>query len=390
MDLLTTPFDLDASAIPCCRPEPHPHTCWPHGPCHSPGKRPLVSWRTYTVRRPTRWELSVWSNRWPACNWAFVAGRVSGAVVLDVEKDALGLLARQPIPETVMSASHSGGVHLYFRYRPGLRNTIVAIDGRKLGDFKADGGYVVAPPSLGVLGAYEWFDDRAFGQHELADLPGWLLRATERRNRPAVMSHRSSPPVPFEQLAPRIQVLIRHGNDGTYPSRSEADLAVAGALVRAGWTGRDIQTVFDEYPIGEKYREKGPMGGLQYLQRTIERATLAAPPPTGPTVRSRVQAAYVDGVSFPGRPDGIRLHIVLSCLPNGAVGPTRLREGLSLPDPFRPTHERWGAFFTALGTTAPRDVVELRAVAPRLLGAELAVQLASRPEGVRVARFLHA
>lgn len=60
-------------------------------------------------------------------------------------------------------------------------------------------------------------------------------------------------------LSPRMQRLIREGNDGTYPSRSEADFAVACCLIRAGYTDAAIGSVFAQHPqgIGQKYAERG-------------------------------------------------------------------------------------------------------------------------------------
>jgi len=60
-------------------------------------------------------------------------------------------------------------------------------------------------------------------------------------------------------LSPQTEGLIREGNDGTYPSRSEADFAVACYLVRAGHTDAEIASVFAQHPrgIGQKYEARG-------------------------------------------------------------------------------------------------------------------------------------
>ena len=60
-------------------------------------------------------------------------------------------------------------------------------------------------------------------------------------------------------LSPRMQQLILLGNDGSYPSRSEADFAVACHLVRAGYSDAEIASLFAEHPggIGQKYSERG-------------------------------------------------------------------------------------------------------------------------------------
>ena len=55
-------------------------------------------------------------------------------------------------------------------------------------------------------------------------------------------------------VSERIKGLILNGNDGTYPSRSEADMAVITSLVNRGVDENAIRKIFKTYPIGEKYR----------------------------------------------------------------------------------------------------------------------------------------
>jgi len=71
-------------------------------------------------------------------------------------------------------------------------------------------------------------------------------------------------------VSPFIRSLINNGNQGKYPSRSEADMAVITALVNAGVADKIIKQVFQKYPIGEKYRQhKAPS---KYLQHNIDKA----------------------------------------------------------------------------------------------------------------------
>jgi putative DNA primase/helicase len=72
-------------------------------------------------------------------------------------------------------------------------------------------------------------------------------------------------------VSERIKTLILNGNDWrTYPSRSEADQAVITALVNKGLSETNIKSIFENYKIGEKYREhKSPD---QYLKHNIEKA----------------------------------------------------------------------------------------------------------------------
>lgn len=120
-----------------------------------------------------------WWQKWPGANIGVACGEASGLVVLDVDKDHggaatiqrlqgdLGELPRGPIAET-----GGGGWHCLFKH-PGhpVPNRV----GRGAGlDVRADGGYVVAPPSMHASGRiYRW---SVFpGDEPLPELPApWL------------------------------------------------------------------------------------------------------------------------------------------------------------------------------------------------------------------------
>jgi putative DNA primase/helicase len=71
----------------------------------------------------------------------------------------------------------------------------------------------------------------------------------------------------------RIKSLILHGNDGTYISRSEADMAVITALVNKGVDKGAIGEIFRDpkYRIGEKYRQHNAPD--KYLDHNIAKAS---------------------------------------------------------------------------------------------------------------------
>jgi hypothetical protein len=112
-------------------------------------------------------------------------------LVLDVDADSNGeqsLAGLEQIhgslPDTVTALTGGGGKHLFFRHPGGeVRNSA-----GKLGeglDIRADGGYIVAPPSIHVSGrAYRWQEGHASGEVPLADPPGWLLALLSRRAGP--------------------------------------------------------------------------------------------------------------------------------------------------------------------------------------------------------------
>lgn len=71
-------------------------------------------------------------------------------------------------------------------------------------------------------------------------------------------------------VSEKIKSLILQGNDGSYPSRSEADMAVIAALVNRGVDVQTITEIFVNHPIGEKYRTHPKPD--TYLQHTIQAA----------------------------------------------------------------------------------------------------------------------
>ncbi len=71
-------------------------------------------------------------------------------------------------------------------------------------------------------------------------------------------------------ISEKMKKLIMFGNDGSYLSRSETDMAAVTALIHKGYEQSQINQIFAKYAIGEKYREqKSPE---KYLAHTIKNA----------------------------------------------------------------------------------------------------------------------
>lgn len=124
-----------------------------------------------------------WWQRDPDRNVAIVTGAPSGIAVLDIDTRSGGdetlasLEAKHgSLPQTLVAAT-GGGRHYYLELPAGQSVRSVKIgDGI---DFKADGGYVIAPPSKHPSGAqYRWASDP--NRTRLAPCPEWLLEATRR------------------------------------------------------------------------------------------------------------------------------------------------------------------------------------------------------------------
>ena len=144
-------------------------------PVRTGSKEPAVPWSEFTERRASSDELSVSFAQTRAENIGIITGSVSGIVVLDVDgtegEETIASLGGIPLTPTVKAAR---GCHYYFKH-PGAAYKVRNFAGRLSGlDLRADGGLVVAPPSVHPTGIkYEWvvsFDDTP-----PADLPAWLL-----------------------------------------------------------------------------------------------------------------------------------------------------------------------------------------------------------------------
>lgn len=119
--------------------------------CPDPGKHPRTEhgFHDATTDEAT---IHAWWARWPDANIGIRTGMESGLVVIDIDVDKGGedsweeFTQGHNVPDTVEAITGSGGRHIYFQH-PSDRE-IKSRQGILPGvDIRADGGYVVAPPS---------------------------------------------------------------------------------------------------------------------------------------------------------------------------------------------------------------------------------------------------
>lgn len=125
--------------------------CIPVGP----DKRPLVAWKEYQERYPSDSEIAEW---WPdgKANIALLTGPISGNLaVLDVDDPALAeRMASDAFLQqrTVMVGTPRGGLHIYVIETDGPSASGPLVPG--VADLKAQGGYIICPPSASEKGPY--------------------------------------------------------------------------------------------------------------------------------------------------------------------------------------------------------------------------------------------
>lgn len=146
-------------------------------PCQPRGKEPATARGLHDATTDHALIESWWGSE-STLNIGIPTGAPSGFWVLDIDNEdgeaSLRSLeaARAPLPPTV-EAITGRGRHLYFRLgEHSLRNSAGRI-GTGI-DVRANGGYVLAPPSVHPSGrTYTWSVDSA---EAFADAPEWLYK----------------------------------------------------------------------------------------------------------------------------------------------------------------------------------------------------------------------
>jgi putative DNA primase/helicase len=251
--------------------------------CTSPGKHPRTEHGLNDGSKDPK-QIALWWEKWPDANLGILTGQESALVVLDVDgaegKASLQALsaAQGALPKTLCvktgrtdTDGKRKGAHFYFRAPVGvpIRNS-AGVLGKGL-DIRADGGYVVAPPSLHPSGLlYEW---RA-PEQPLADVPPWML---------AKLAQAKPAPDP-----PRAQgeVIAEGGRNhalaslaGTMRRRGMSPEAIEAALVKENEARCNPPLSASE--VGEiarsvgRYTPTAPVGGAELIAEPVA----SKPPP---------------------------------------------------------------------------------------------------------------
>jgi len=149
-------------------------------PVTANSKKPAIEWKEYQQRKPTEEELKKWflENDY---NIGIVTGAISGIAVVDLDsKEAIEFSKKNNFPKTPYVKTGKG-YHLYFKYQNGVRNFQKRPDLKDI-DLRADGGYVIAPPSIHpkTKKPYEW--KIIPGEIDYAELPEIILQKPQQKS----------------------------------------------------------------------------------------------------------------------------------------------------------------------------------------------------------------
>lgn len=157
------------------------------------GKIPLTAHGCKDATRD-RDQVESWWAQYPSANVGIATGADNGLLVIDVDikhdqgkygDDSLKDLERElgELPTTWTAITGSGGLHYYFRYPEGhdIRNSASQL--AQDIDIRAQGGYVVAPPSVHPETGHEYVWECGSDPTEtpLAELPEKWLQRLEKK-----------------------------------------------------------------------------------------------------------------------------------------------------------------------------------------------------------------
>ena len=184
------------------------------------GKTPLTSHGFKDATMEPQ-QIRRWWTQWPEANIGMPTGEGSGVLVLDVDPrnggtESLYRLQDEHgrLPDTSSQKTGGQGTHFLFEYPTGQSIRSTTLNGYSGLDIKADGGYILLPPSR-TQHPYSWVDPTI----KPTPLPPWLLDLIVERSRP------NAEPLP----------------DTIPVGRRNTTLAsAAGTMRRRGLTGAEI------------------------------------------------------------------------------------------------------------------------------------------------------
>jgi Bifunctional DNA primase/polymerase, N-terminal/Primase C terminal 1 (PriCT-1) len=146
--------------------------------CSAPGKHPRTN-HGFKDATTDRAQVRAWWNAWPSANIGIPTGSATDLVVLDIDhrhggdKSLLALERRYDRVGEPTVQSGGGGQHFYLHSSdPDIRSKADVARGI---DVRANGGYIVAPPSMHVSGQrYRWLRGTSPNLAMLPRIPKWL------------------------------------------------------------------------------------------------------------------------------------------------------------------------------------------------------------------------
>jgi len=137
-------------------------------------KKPYIQWTEFQKRRATSNEIKTWWTKWPGAMIGIVTGASSGIFVIDCDTREGFEAIQKLMPDSLIipiSRTPRGGWHLYFLMPSDCKLTVGTAIMPGV-DFRGEGGYVIAPPSVNSNGKkYTWMEGLSIDEITLPKLP---------------------------------------------------------------------------------------------------------------------------------------------------------------------------------------------------------------------------
>ncbi len=258
------------------RPVGNCRGCRAAGPDHDPQRCDCLTCHGFYAATCDRARLLAMFDAVPDGLLAIRTGAVAGLVVVDIDPGHGGTIDPALMAPTATVATGGGGWHLYYRH-PGHPVPSRPLPGHPGIDIKADGGYVVAPPSIhpAARRPYRWTGDRP-----MTEIPPPLADACQAEpqppppspTRPVTITARSAGGIsnPAALLNAHLDAVARARKGRRYvtlygAARGVARMVAAGAITpddartaltdagrAAGQSDREIRTA-----IAGGFRDEG-------------------------------------------------------------------------------------------------------------------------------------
>lgn len=205
-------------------------------PCIAGSKTPLVPNGCHDATRDAR-QIEAWWRRWPEAN---VAVHCAGVVVVDIDGECntwpVNPEWKLDLAATPVCRTPRGGTHHWFRDEHGVYANSVKRMAAGV-DTRAEGGYVVVPPSLFAGKQYRWVPGSELDRiDQLTEPPGWLMGILPRKGESSTRSFGSN----GEGGADSGGETIPEGR------RNDALARLGGAMRRVGMTREEIFTALEQ------------------------------------------------------------------------------------------------------------------------------------------------
>lgn len=240
-------------------------------------------------------------------NAGIPGGPANGVIFLDIDYlEKFKLMMKEKdwnLPTTRLHETGSGLPHFVYQYPKNGHeygcSSVKDPDGevdpvsgkvKTVFDIKGLGGQVVAPGSIHPDTGKPYTVKQVA---PIAPCPQWILDMVIRNNGKSQKGAGTVRDKGLEglQVLYAVKRLIEEGE--VKGKRSEAIMSVLDALVRASTNNQDIIQIFEKYPIGQKYKEKGRTRET-WLLKQVDKCRVGGPTAPRRDVSSRVRQYLID------------------------------------------------------------------------------------------------